>query len=229
MTAPPGTVLAQIPEVPFAATRGMAMNVTCSVRGTVRNTELLPRVRDELKRRRYSPRTEEAYIGWIRRFVQFHRYRHPSEMGEAEVKSYLSSLATHRMVAAATQNQAMAALLFLYVDVLGVKLAWLDDVVRAKKPKRLPVVMTRAEVRDVLSHLAGGKWIAAMLMYGAGLRLLECLCLRVKDVDFGYRQIVVREGKGNRDRVTVLPDAVAARLRHHLDEVRILHEADLKS
>ena len=109
------------------------------------------------------------------------------------------------------------------------KLTWLDDVVRAKKPKRLPVVMTRTEVRDVLSHLAGGKWIAAMLMYGAGLRLLECLCLRVKDVDFGYRQIVVRRGKGNRDRVTVLPAAVEAQLRHHFDEARIRHEADLKN
>lgn len=187
------------------------MNVTCSVQGTTRNTEILPRVRAELRRRHDSNRTEEAYIGWIRRFVQFHRYRHPSEMGEAEVKRYLSSLATHRRVAAATQNQAMAALLFLFVDVLGVKLEWLDDVARAKKPKRLPVVMTCAEVRDVFSHMTGGKWIAAMLMYGAGLRLLECLCLRVKDVDFGYRQIVVREGKGSKDRVTVLPAAVEDR------------------
>lgn len=138
-----------------------------------------------------------------------------------------SSLASEGNVAAATQNQALAALLFLYRHVLGIRLAWLDEIVRAKKPKRLPVVLTRREVQDVLGHLAGPKWIAAMLMYGAGLRLLECLRLRVKDIEFEYRQVTVRGGKGDRDRVTVLPAAAEGRLRLHLNEVRALHEKDL--
>ncbi|MCL5966179.1 MAG: phage integrase N-terminal SAM-like domain-containing protein [Deltaproteobacteria bacterium] len=186
------------------------MAVTYSVQGRVvlPGKDLIARTREELRKRRYSTGTEEAYIGWIRRFIRFHQYRHPSELGETEVEAFLSHRAVDGEVAAATQNQALAGLLFLSIDVMGMKLDWLDGVVRAKKPKRLPVVMTRDEVKRLAGHLHGPVWIAAVLMYGTGLRLLECLRLRVKDIDFGYRPITVREGKGKRDRVTVLPDAV---------------------
>ncbi|MGB7971060.1 MAG: integron integrase [Candidatus Deferrimicrobiaceae bacterium] len=192
------------------------------------NQVLLDRVRDELRKRHYSPRTEEAYTSWIRRFLRFHRMRHPAQMARPEVEAFLSSLAADRNVAASTQNQALAALLFLYRDVLGTGLDWLDGVVRAKKPKRLPIVLTRQEIQRILARLRKEKWITVMLMYGAGLRLLECLRLRVKDIDFGYRQITVREGKGNRDRVTVLPAAVESRLQHHLEEIETVHRRDLK-
>ncbi|MDH3384159.1 MAG: integron integrase [Deltaproteobacteria bacterium] len=192
------------------------------------NPILLNRVRDELRKRHYSPRTEEAYTSWIRRFIRFHRMRHPAQMARTEVEAFLSSLAADRNVAASTQNQALGALLFLYRDVLGTGFDWLDGVIRAKKPKRLPVVLTRQEILRILTRLRNEKWIAVMLMYGAGLRLLECLRLRVKDIDFGYRQITVREGKGNRDRVTVLPAAVVSRLQHHLEEIAAIHRRDLK-
>jgi len=148
-------------------------------------------------------------------------------MGKEEVESFLSHLAVKRDVAASTQNQALAALLFLYREVLGTRLEWMDGIVRAKRPARLPVVLTRTEVSDVLSRMFGANWIAGMLMYGAGLRLLECLQLRVKDVDFGYRQIVVREGKGCKDRVTILPSSIEERLIRHLDEIKAQHEKDL--
>jgi len=190
--------------------------------------KLVDRVRTELRKRHYSGRTEEAYVGWIRDYIRFHGARHPREMGKEEVESFLSHLAVRKNVAAATQNQALAALLFLYRDVLGMTLDWLDNIIRAKKPARLPVVLTGAEIINVLSNLYGQNWIAGMLMYGSGLRLLECLELRVKDVDFGYRQIVVREGKGGKDRVTILPKAVEERLRRHLEEVKARHEKDLK-
>lgn len=188
----------------------------------------LDQVRSEIRKRRYSPRTEEAYVSWISRYTRFHRNRHPLDMGKEEIEAFLSHLATGPKVSASTQNQALSAILFLYRDVLGKRLDWLDDVVRAKKPKRLPVVLTRDEVRAVLSLLHGPKWIAAMIMYGSGLRLLECLRLRVKDIDFGYRQILVREGKGDRDRVTILPGAVETRLKHHLEEMSQQHAHDLK-
>jgi len=193
----------------------------------VAKPKLLNQVRAELRKRHYSHRTEEAYIGWIRSFIRYHGIRHPREMGKDEVEGFLSHLAVDRKVAAATQNQALSALLFLYRDVLGITLEWLDNVVRAKKPARLPVVLTREEVTTILSRLHGPNWIAGMLMYGAGLRLLECLRLRIKDIDFGYRQIVVREGKGNKDRITILPKAVEDRLKLHLEEVKILHGKDL--
>lgn len=189
---------------------------------------LVDRVRAELRKRHYSGRTEEPYVGWIRHYIRFHGIRHPRDMGKEEVEDFLSHLAVSKNVAAATQNQALAALLFLYRDVLGMTLDWLDNIVRAKKPVRLPVVLTGAEIMSVLSNLYGQNWIAGMLMYGAGLRLLECLELRVKDVDFGYRQIVVRQAKGCKDRVTMLPRAVEERLKRHLEEVKARHEKDLK-
>ena len=158
-------------------------------------TTLLERLRNEVRKKHYSGRTEDAYADWVGRYQRFHRFRDPLEMGKKEVEQFLSHLAVERDVAASTQNQALSALLFLYRDVLGIKLDWLDGVVRAKRPKLLPVVLTRDEVAAVLKNLSGGNLIAAMLMYGAGLRLLECLTLRVKDIDFGYHQVTVRFSK----------------------------------
>ncbi|HEX2721055.1 MAG TPA: integron integrase [Candidatus Deferrimicrobium sp.] len=189
---------------------------------------LLRRLRDEVRKKHYSGRTEDAYADWVGRYLRFHRFRDPLEMGKKEVEQFLSHLAVERDVAASTQNQALSALLFLYRDVLGIRLDWLDGVVRAKRPKILPVVLTRDEVAAVLKNLSGGNLIAAMLMYGAGLRLLECLTLRVKDIDFGYHQVTVREGKGNKDRITVLPGAVEPRLKLHIEDIRVLFEKDLK-
>jgi len=173
-------------------------------------------------------RTEEAYVGWTRRFILFHGKRHPLEMGEGEVTQFLSALAVHEHVSASTQNQALCALPFLYREVLSQDLGWLDDVIHAKRPKRLPVVLTRQEVRTLLSALEGVKWIMASLLYGGGLRLLECLRLRVKDIEFGANQIVVREGKGNKDRVTMLPAMVKAPLAAHVERVRRVHQHDLE-
>jgi integron integrase len=188
---------------------------------------LLTRVRDAVRTRHMSPRTEEAYLGWIRRYILFHGKRHPAELGAPEVTRFLSYLAVDGRVAASTQNQALSALLFLYKHVLGVELPWLDDLVRARRPARLPVVLSRDEVAAVLSHLAGMRWIMATLLYGTGLRLLECVHLRVKDVDFGQNEIVVRAGKGDRDRRVMLPQALRGPLASHLSRVRRLHEEDL--
>jgi integron integrase len=190
---------------------------------------LLDRVRDALQTRHYSRRTEKAYVGWIRRYILFHRKRHPSEMGALEVTQFLTALAVERKVAASTQNQALGALLFLYREVLGQDLPWLDDLVRARRPHRVPVVMTRDEVRAVLQHLAGVPRLMALLFYGAGLRLLEGARLRVHDVDFGANLIVVRDGKGAKDRVTMLPAAVKGELARHLEETRRQHARDLQS
>ena len=170
---------------------------------------LLDRVRHALRARHFSRRTEEAYVGWIRRYVVFHGKRHPAELGASNVSSFLTSLAVDGKVAASTQNQALSALLFLYRNVLDVDLPWLDDVVRARRPERLPVVLTRDEVRAVLQRLDGSSRLMACLLYGAGLRVLECCRLRIQDVDFAANQIVVRGGKGDKDRVTMLPAARA--------------------
>ena len=177
---------------------------------------LLDQVRDAIRRRHYSPRTEETYIHWIKRFIYFHGKRHPREMAAAEVTSFLNYLARERDVAAATQNQALSALLFLYKEVLKQPLPWLDDLERARRPARVPAVLTRSEVQRLLSQMEGTRWLMAGLLYGAGLRLRECLKLRVKDVDFEYRQITVRDGKGGKDRVTMLPESVIEPLRAHL-------------
>jgi site-specific recombinase XerD len=177
-------------------------------------------VRDAVRARHYSRRTEEAYIAWIRRYILFHCKRHPAEMGAAELTQFLTSLAVQGKVAASTQNQALSALLFLYREVLGHEVPWLDDLVYAKRPRRLPVVLTRDEVRALLGHLQGVPRLMALLLYGAGLRVLECARLRVKDIDFSQNQIVVRAGKGDRDRVTMLAATVKADLARHLDSVR---------
>ncbi len=188
---------------------------------------LLDRVREALRSRHYSRRTEEAYIAWIRRYIFFHGKRHPAEMGGPEVTRFLTALAVEGRVAASTQNQALSALLFLYREVLGVELPWLDDVVRAKRPDRLPVVLTRDEVRALLERLSGAPRLMACLLYGAGLRVLECCRLRVQDVDFGSNRIVVRGGKGDKDRMTMLPATVKTDLVRHLAAVRDQHQRDL--
>jgi integrase len=188
---------------------------------------LLVRVRDAIRARHYSRRTESSYAGWIRRYILFHDKRHPSEMGADEIRGFLTSLAVDGRVAASTQNQALSALLFLYKEVLGQDVPWIEGVVRAKRPQRLPAGLTREEVRAVTTRLQGAPRLMTMLMYGAGLRLLECAQLRVKDVDFSSNQIVVRGGKGGKDRVTVLPAAVKADLTRHLECVQKQHRADL--
>jgi integron integrase len=189
---------------------------------------LLDRVRAALRARHYSRRTEEAYVAWIKRYIFFfHAKRHPAEMGAEEVTRFLSSLAVDGQVAASTQNQALSALLFLYRDVLEVDLPWLDGIVRAKRPQRLPVVLTRDEVRAVLQRLEGVPRLMACLLYGAGLRVLECCRLRAQDVDFDANQLVVRGGKGDKDRVTMLPAVAKADLARHLEMVRVQHHDDL--
>ncbi len=189
--------------------------------------KLLDQVRQQIRLRNYSIRTERVYAEWIKRFIRFHAYRHPAEMGAAEIEAYLTHLAVKRDVSASTQNQALAALLFLYKQVLKQDLPWLDNVVRAKRPQHMPVVLTRDEVQRVLARLSGVPWLVASLLYGAGLRLTEALRLRVKDVEFSRREILVRDGKGQKDRVTVLPGTVIAVLQEHLLKVKRLHERDL--
>jgi integron integrase len=189
--------------------------------------KLLEQLRQQIRVRNYSIRTETVYAEWAKRYIRFHRYRHPAEMGAAEIEAFLTHLAVKRDVSASTQNQALAALLFLYKEVLKLDLPWLQGIVRAKKPKHLPVVLTRAEVEALLAQLQGVSWIVANLLYGSGLRLLEALRLRVKDVDFARREILVRDGKGQKDRVTMLPMRIVEPLRLHLDKVRRLHCSDL--
>jgi integron integrase len=188
---------------------------------------LLDQVRDAIRRRHYSYRTEEAYVHWIRRFILFEGKRHPSELGAPEVTAFLNHLARDRGVAASTQNQALSALVFLYMDVLAQPLPWLDSLERARRPARLPTVLTEPEVQRLLAQLEGTKWLMASLLYGAGLRLRECLKLRVKDVEFDYRQVVVRDGKGAKDRVTMLPASLLEPLKLHLIRVKALHERDV--
>ena len=189
--------------------------------------KLLDQVRGKIRLKHYSIRTEQAYVDWIKRFILHFDKRHPRELGAAEVEAFLTHLAVAGNVAAATQNQAKSALLFLYREVLETELPWLDNVERARTPKRLPVVLTREEVQGVLGRLTGTHWLIASLLYGAGLRIMEGLRLRVKDVEFSRREILVRDGKGFKDRVTMLPAALAAPLAEHLERVKALHGRDL--
>jgi len=202
----------QIPQQPATGTR---------------KPKLLDRLREALRSRHYSRRTEQTYCHWVKRFIFFHDVRHPAEMAEPEINAFLTHLAVKNRVAASTQNQALSALLFLYRHVLDRKMGNLGEVIRARKPKRLPVVMTHEEAKAVLGHLQGDKWLMASLLYGAGLRLMECLRLRIQDVDFARNEITVRDGKGAQDRITMLPLSLVAPLRKHLKEVKTLHEQDL--
>jgi integron integrase len=189
--------------------------------------KFLDEVRRALQLRHYSIRTEQTYLDWIRQFILFHNKRHPEDMGEAEISAFLTHLAADRQVAASTQNQALSALLFLYQQFLQRKLGFLDNVERAKRPAKLPVVLTKGEAQAVIGQLTGSYRLMANLLYGSGLRLMECLRLRVKDIDFGYNQIVVRDGKGGKDRVTMLPGSLHEPLQRHLQKVKTLHHEDL--
>jgi integron integrase len=189
---------------------------------------LLDQVRARIRFKHYSIRTEQAYIDWIRRFIKFNRNRHPVDLSSRDVEQFLTHLASVGHVAASTQNQAQSALLFLYREVLSRELPWLDGVVRAKTPSRLPVVLTRTEVADVLTRMRGTHRVIGDLLYGTGMRIMEALRLRVKDVDFSRREILVRDGKGAKDRVTMLPDRLFPVLREHLIEAKRLHRMDLQ-
>jgi len=207
------------------ATRGTANRAPAAA--SQGGPRLLDRVRQSARVRHLSPRTEEAYIHWIRRYILHHGKRHPAEMGEREISHFLSSLATDGRVSASTQNQALSALLFLYQEVLNRRLEWLEGVVRAKRPVRLPVVLTRDEVAAILGQLDGTCHLMASLMYGAGVRLMECCRLRVKDIDLARGEITVRDGKGAKDRVTLLPATLRKPLAEQLDKVYRLHQQDL--
>jgi integron integrase len=189
-------------------------------------SQLLNQLRDAIRRRHYSIRTEEAYISWIKKFVHFHNSTHPKNLKEKDISQFLTHLAVNNKVAASTQNQALSAILFLYKEVLQIEIKTLPNSVRAKRPVKLPVVFTSAEVGKVLWHLSGVQWLMASIMYGAGLRLMECVRLRVKDVDFGYIQITVRDGKGQKDRVTMIPQKLIQPLKQHIDKVKYLHNKD---
>ena len=189
--------------------------------------KLMTRVRQALRLRHYSRRTEQAYVDWIRRYVRFHDLQHPRDLTERDVTRFLSDLAVRGHVSASTQNQALASLLFLYREVLGQQVGWLAELVRAQRPHRLPVVLTRDEVRTVIGRMGGVPRLVAGMLYGSGLRLLEGLQLRVKDLDFERREVRIRGGKGDRDRVTMVADAQVLPLRRHLERVREQHESDL--
>ena len=189
--------------------------------------KLLDQLRDKLRLKHYSIRTEVQYVQWVRRFILFHDKRHPQEMGAGEVEAFLTHLAVSGRVAASTQNQALSALLFLYREVLEIDLPWLDNVVRAKRPARLPVVLTHNEIQAVLGRMTGAHGLMARLLYGTGMRLMECVRLRVKDVDFERAEILVRDGKGAKDRITMLPQSLIPVLNEHIRHRRLLYEDDL--
>ncbi len=189
---------------------------------------LLQQVRNRIQRLNYSYRTEQAYAYWIRQFILFSGKRHPREMGKEEVERFLTYLATQRRVSASTQNQALSALLFLYQQVLKIEIGWVEDVVRAKRPSRVPVVLTRPEVVAVLSRMTGPYRFMASLMYGTGLRVTECLGLRIQDLDFGYGQIVVRNGKGGKDRFVPLPNSLKEPLRHQIAKAELIRDEDIQ-
>ncbi|HET9483243.1 MAG TPA: integron integrase [Xanthomonadales bacterium] len=207
----------------------MAIDPEADRFGGERPGTLLEAMRARIRRRGMSIRTEAAYVGWVRRFVAANGRRHPRELGGAEVEAFLTNLAVRGQVAASTQNQALAALLFLYREVLGSELPWMDDVIRAKRPQRLPVVLTRVEVGMVLDALAGRDWLMANLLYGSGLRLMECVRLRIKDVEFARSEICVRDGKGGKDRVTMLPRSLLEPLAAQIADAKRVHARDVAS
>jgi integron integrase len=189
---------------------------------------LLDQLRHQIRLRHYSYRTEQSYVGWVQRYIRYHELKHPSSLGAADVERFLTHLAVDRKVAASTQAQALSSVLFLYKQVLNIDLPWLDNVVRASRPRRLPVVLTQAEARAVIAQLQGTPWLVVSLLYGSGLRVLEALRLRVKDLEFNVQQIIVRSGKGSKDRVSVLPATLVDPLQVHLRRVREQHELAIK-
>ncbi len=194
-----------------------------------RAPRLLDEVRNVIRCKHYSIRTEQSYVDWIKRYIYFHNKQHPKDMGEAHISNFLTHLAVDKKVASSTQNQALCALVFLYREVIKKDIGEFENLIRAKKPHKLPVVFTREEVKQLLLQLSGVNWLMGQLIYGAGLRIMECVRLRVKDMDFGYGQILVRDGKGKKDRVTMLPELIAEELQRHLLKVKKIHELDLKA
>jgi len=194
---------------------------------TTTKPKLLDQVRNAIQTKHYSVRTEESYVNWIKRYIIYHNKRHPKEMGEKEINVFLTHLAVNKKVAASTQNQALCAIIFLYKHVLKIDIGDLGDMVWAKKPKRLPVVFTRTEAQAIIDQLNGIKWIMVNILYGSGLRLMECLRLRVQDVDFGQKKIIVRDGKGAKDRATLFPEVIKKQLTLHLKTIKIQHLKDL--
>lgn len=190
--------------------------------------KLLDQVRDVIRKKHYSIRTEQSYVNWIKQFIIFHKKRHPRDMGESEISQYLSYLATDKNVASSTQNQALNALVFLYKHVLRIDLGEFGHMERAKRPERVPTVMAKTEVGRVLAAMSGIYGLMAKLIYGSGLRLMECARLRVKDIDFERGQLIVRDGKGMKDRVTMLPEQLRPFLLEHLGRVKTIHEQDLR-
>jgi len=190
--------------------------------------KLLDQVRESVRLRHYSYKTEKSYIQWVKRYILFHNKRHPKDMGEKEIVQFLTHLAVEENVSASTQNQALSAIVFLYRHVLKIELGEFGDIVWAKRPKRLPVVLTKDEVKEIIDNISGVSWLVISLLYGSGLRLNECLNLRIKDIDFHYNQILVRSGKGGKDRYTILPNNVKKQLQEHIQKVQKLHEKDLK-
>ena len=218
---------ASFKEKPATAT-SPAIRIVMPMPTTDNKPKLLTQLSQAIRSRHYSRSTEATYVHWIKRFIFFHHVRHPQEMAEPEINAFLTHLAVKEHVSASTQNQALCAIIFLYKHVINRKIGDIGEVIRARKPVRLPVVMTKAEVKAVLSNLTGDKWIIAYIMYGAGLRLMECLRLRVQDVDFNQNQITVRDGKGDKDRVTMFPESVKKPLAEHLSKVKKIHESDIE-
>ena len=192
-----------------------------------KHPRLLNQVQDRIRAKHYSIRTEQAYLDWIKKFILYHGKHHPADMGEVEICDYLTHLAVKRKVAASTQNQALSAILFMYKEIIKKDLEEFNDLIRAKRPSRLPVVFTPGETKKIIIQLEGANWLMGHLLYGSGLRIMECVRLRVKDIDFEYKQVVVRDGKGNVDRVTMLPQIITENLKHHLEKIKMLHKRDL--
>jgi integron integrase len=191
--------------------------------------KLLDQLREQIRLKHYSFKTEQSYVQWVKRYILFHNKRHPKDMGEEEITRFLSQLAIENEVSASTQNQALSAIIFLYRHVLNKNLGEFRNMVWAKRPKRLPVVLTRSEVKMILDNIPGVSWLIASLLYGSGLRLNECLKLRVKDIDFEKGQILIRSAKGEKDRFTVLPSSIMMPLKQHLLKVQKLHQQDLQN
>ena len=190
--------------------------------------KLVDAISEVCRTEHYAYRTEETYLKWIKRFIAFHGNKHPREMGAEEVQNFLTNLAVERKVSASSQNQALSAILFLYKKVLDIDLPWMVDVVRAKRSRRVPIVLSRSEVQKVLACMSGKTWLMASLCYGSGLRLIECLRLRIKDIDFDYLQVTVRDGKGSKDRVTVLPEQLVPAIKRQMEDVRQVMEQDIE-
>ena len=210
-------------------TRNSNLTAISSINFRSRKPKLLDLVKDNLRVRHYSRKTEESYVSWIKRFIFFNSKKNPNEMGKEEIQKFLNYLAVEKQVSSSTQNQALQAILYLYKNIIKKEIGWLEEIIKAHRSKRLPVVFTKSEVREIFINLSGVPKIICSLLYGSGLRLGEALELRVKDINFEYRQIIVREAKGDKDRITTLPDKIIPELKQHLNKVNKQHKEDLKT